>query len=75
MRYQYTSSGFKKSFSNNPLSIPEGVKLLLILNISIFILMELSGHKNTLFQVFGLVPIYVVQEHKFWQTITYLFII
>ena len=74
MRYQYTSSGFKKSFSNNPLSIPEGVKLLLILNISIFILMELSGHKNTLFQVFGLVPIYVVQEHKFWQTITYLFI-
>ena len=43
MRYQYTSSGFKKSFSNNPLSIPEGVKLLLILNISIFILMELSG--------------------------------
>ena len=74
MRYQYTSSGFRKKFSNNPLSMPEGVKLLLIINISVYILIELSGYKNTLFQMFGLVPISVIQEFKFWQTITYLFI-
>ena len=71
MRYQYTSSGFRKSFSNNPLSIPEGVKLLLIINVSVYILMELSGHKNTLFQMFGLVPISVIQEYKYWQAFTF----
>ena len=54
--------------------MPEGVKILLIINISVFILMELSGQKSALFQMFGLVPIFVIQEYKFWQVITYLFI-
>ena len=74
MRYQYSSRGFKQNFSENPLSLPNGVKLLLIMNIAVFILMEISGQKNILFQIFGLVPRAVFQEYKLWQTLTYLFI-
>ena len=36
--------------------------------------MELSGQKNILFQMFGLVPRAVLQEYKLWQTFTYLFL-
>lgn len=74
MRYQFSSRGFKQNYSGNPLSLPNGVKLLLMINIAVFILMELSGQKNILFQMFGLVPLSVVQEYKLWQTFTYLFI-
>jgi len=74
MRYQYSSRGFRQGFSGNPLLLPEGVKLLLIINISVFILMELLGQKNILFQLFGLVPQSVLQEYKLWQVITYLFL-
>ena len=74
MRYQYSSRGFRQNFSRNPLAVPSGVKLLIIINIAVFILMELSGQKNILFQMFGLVPLSVVQEYKLWQTFTYLFI-
>ena len=37
MRYQYSSRGFKQNFSENPLLLPNGVKLLLIINISVLI--------------------------------------
>ena len=36
--------------------------------------MELSGQKNILFQLFGLVPRAVLQEYRLWQTFTYLFL-
>ena len=74
MRYQYSSRGFRQNFSRNPLALPSGVKLLIIINIAVFILMELSGQKNILFQMFGLVPRAVLQEYKLWQTFTYLFL-
>ena len=74
MRYQYSSRGFRQNFSRNPLALPSGVKLLIIINIAVFILMELSGQKNILFQMFGLVPRSVLQEYKLWQTFTYLFL-
>ena len=74
MRYQYSSHGFRKNFTRNPLSLPNGVKLLLIINIAVFILMELSGQKNILFQMFGLVPQSVSHEFRLWQMFTYLFI-
>ena len=74
MRYQYTSRGFKQNTNRNPLLLPNGVKLLLIINIFVFVLMELSGQENILFQIFGLVPWAVFHEYKFWQTFTYLFI-
>ena len=74
MRYQYTSRGFRQNTNRNPLLLPNGVKLLLIINISVFVLMELSGQENILFQIFGLVPWAVFHEYKFWQTFTYLFV-
>ena len=74
MRYQYSSHGFRQNFRKNPLLLPNGVKLLLIINIAVFILMELSGEKSLLFQMFGLIPRAVLQEYKLWQTFTYLFI-
>ena len=74
LRYQYSSHGFRKDFSGNPLSLPNGVKLLLIINISVFILVELSGNKNILFSLFGLVPQAILKEYKIWQIFTYLFL-
>ena len=74
MRYQYSSRGFRQDSDGNPLFLPNGVKLLLIINIAVFVLMELSGQKNILFQLFGLVPRAVLQEYRLWQTFTYLFL-
>ena len=74
MRYQYTSSGFKQSFNRPTITIPSGVKFLLIINIIVFILIELSGQKNLLFRTFGLVPSLVWTKFKIWQLFTYLFI-
>ena len=74
MRYQYSSQGFKQRFNPSPLSVPNGVKILLIINIIVFILIEISGQRNILFQLFGLVPRSVIHEYKIWQTCTYLFI-
>jgi len=74
MRYQYSSQGFRQRFGQNPFVIPSGVKILLIVNIVAFFLIELSGQKNILFQIFGLVPRAVSQEYKLWQTFTYLFV-
>ena len=74
MRYQYSSRGFRRDSGSNPLLLPNGVKLLLIINIVVFVLMELSGQKNILFQLFGLVPRAVLQEYRLWQTFTYLFL-
>ena len=74
MRYQYTSSGFKQGYSRPFISIPSGIKFLLIANIVIYILLELSGEKNFLFRSFGLVPNLVWQKFKIWQLFTYLFI-
>ena len=74
MKYQYTRPGFKKGDSRSSISISGGVKFLLITNIVIFILMELSGEKHFLFRSFGLVPNVVWAKFKIWQLFTYLFI-
>ena len=74
MKYQYTSSGFKQGYHRPFISIPSGVKFLLITNIVVFILLGLSGEKNFLLRSFGLVPNLVWQKFKIWQLFTYLFI-
>ena len=74
MRYQYTSSGFRQSFNRPTISIPSGVKFLLIVNIVVFVLVELSGQQSLLFRTFGLVPSLVWSKFKIWQLFTYLFI-
>ncbi len=74
MRYQYTSPGFRRGFSRPTFTIPSGVKLLVIINIVVFILTELSGQRNILFSSFGLVPNQVWTNFKVWQLFTYLFV-
>ena len=74
MRYQYTSSGFRQSFNRTMITIHCGVKFLLIVNVVVFILIELSGQKSLLFRTFGLVPSLVWSKFKIWQLFTYLFI-
>ena len=74
MRYQYTSPGFRREFSRPTFTIPSGVKLLVIINIVVFILTELSGQRNMLFSSFGLVPNQVWTNFKVWQLFTYLFV-
>jgi len=73
MRYQYTSSGYKNDYSN-PLKITNGVKVLILINIIIFFLIEISGQRNLIFMTFGLVPHSILNEFKIWQTFTYIFI-
>ncbi|MBC8214866.1 MAG: rhomboid family intramembrane serine protease [Candidatus Marinimicrobia bacterium] len=74
MRYQYSSQGSKFGFSGLKLSTPNGVKLLLIINIAVFFLIELSGMKHQLFLIFGLIPNKVLQSGFVWQFVTYLFL-
>ena len=74
MRYQYTSKGFKDRLIPPTLTIPSGVKVLLIINIIVFILTELSGNRSKLFLSFGLVPSMVWTQLKIWQIFTYSFI-
>ena len=74
MRYQYTSPGFKQNIKQPLVSMPTGVKFLLIINIVVFILMGLFGEKALLIRSFGLVPILVWQKYYLWQLFTYLFI-
>jgi len=74
MRYQYTSPGSKQSFNHPSFTIPSGVKLLLVINILVFILMEIFGEKSFLFRSFGLVPSLVWGKFKVWQLFTYLFV-
>ena len=50
------------------------MKFLLIVNIVVFVLVELSGQQSLLFRTFGLVPSLVWSKFKIWQLFTYLFI-
>ena len=77
MRYQYTSKGYLNSLKqNNSLS---GMQILLIINISIFLLMEfllISNHSlhDSIFYNLALVPNDVYPGLELWQCITYLFL-
>ena len=75
MRYQYRSLGYKNQFRNTNSSFPRGVKLLLIFNIVIFLMVEISGMQFELFYSnFGLVPAKFWSSLMLWQPVTYLFL-
>jgi len=74
MRYQYTSTGFRSNQLPSNSSQNYGVKLILTLNITLFFIIELSGHKNIFIVLFGLVPNMVLFQLKIWQLFTYMFI-
>ena len=74
MRYQYTSPGAGNPFQTAVKNTPQGIKLLIIINIIVFAAVELSGVRGELFRQFGLVPSFVWQNFKIWQPFTYLFL-
>mgnify|MGYP001222206920 FL=1 len=78
MRYQYSSQGFKKNFNGNRPLLPAGVKLLLIINVAVFILMGAGGRglsefQTMLYEIFSL-SFFHSNEYRFWQIGTYLFV-
>ena len=74
MRYEYTSKGFKSSFNPPQFFIPQGIKNIIIVNIVIYILLELSGLKSDIFRQFGLIPVKTLFEANIWQPFTYMFL-
>lgn len=71
MKYQFQSN--PGEFSYRPSLFPDAIKILVSVNIGIFILQTLSGTENLLFQLFGLVPKLVWSQQMIWQPFTYLF--
>jgi membrane associated rhomboid family serine protease len=74
LRYQYTSRGFRNSFNPSQFFIPEGIKKIIIINIVVFFLIELSGLKFVIFKEFGLIPENLLFEMAIWQPFTYMFL-
>ena len=74
MRYQYTSSGFRSSFNPSQFFIPSGIKTIIIINVIIFVILELSGLKSDIFRQFGLIPSKLLFEATIWQPFTYMFL-
>ena len=74
MRYQYTSPGSYNLFSRDQFSLPQGVKNIIIANLAVFVLLELSGMKLNVFRNFGLTPSQVIFEFRIWQLFSYMFL-
>jgi len=70
MKYQYSNYNYN-NISHN---ISNGVKTLLIINITIFLISNLLGMRYEFFSKFGLVPYTFFQELNLWQPITYMFL-
>lgn len=74
MRYQYTSSGFNSSFKKSLFFVPKGIKIIITINIVVFVLLELSDLKFEIFRQFGLIPYKTLFNGKIWQPFTYMFL-
>lgn len=74
MRYQYTSPGSRGYRANFNWGIPDGVKIIILINVCVFVLIELSGFRFEIFELFGLVPEDTWRSLKIWQPLTYLFL-
>lgn len=72
MRYHYQSNFSRGSFSGSRL-FTDAIKLLVSINLIIFLLQTLSGQERLLFQLFGIVPLATWKQFMIWQPFTYLF--
>lgn len=70
MNSQYQFSGFDRRY----FATTKAVKLLIYINIIVFLLVEVSGLQNEIYRVFGLVPTDFLGAFKLWQPVTYLFL-
>ncbi len=73
MRYQYQSS-FSRGNYFGPRLFTDAIKLLISINIIIFLLQSISGQERILFQLFGIVPTNTFGQLMLWQPFTYLFL-
>lgn len=72
MRYQFQSD-FSRGSSFRPRLFTDAIKLLVSINILIFILQSISGQERILFHLFGIVPRDTWSRFMVWQPFTYLF--
>ena len=72
MRYQYQSS-FSRGNYFGPRLFTDAIKLLVSINVVIFVLQTISGQERILFQLFGIVPRDTWSQLMIWQPFTYLF--
>ncbi len=71
MKYQFQSN--PGNFAYRPALFTSAIKILVSINIGIFLLQTLSRVENLFFPLFGLVPKLVWSEAMVWQPFTYLF--
>ena len=71
MKYQFQSN--PGNFAYRPALFTSAIKILVSINIGIFLLQTLSRVENLFFPLFGLVPKLVWSEVMIWQPFTYLF--
>ena len=71
MKYQFQSN--PGNFTYRPALFTSAIKILVSINIGIFLLQTLSRVENLFFPLFGLVPKLVWSEAMIWQPFTYLF--
>jgi len=71
MRYQFQSN--PSQFSYKPSIFTDAIKILVSVNIGIFVLQTISGAESLFFPLFGLVPKLVWSQFMLWQPFTYLF--
>ena len=74
MRYQNRNIGFRGFNSYLNTNTPDGVKLILLINLIVFIITELFGFKYLFFPLFGLVPKLALTSYQLWQPLTYIFL-
>lgn len=72
MRYQFQSNFSRRGYLG-PRLFTDAIKLLVSINLGIFLLQTISGQERVLFQLFGLVPRHTWTHFMIWQPVTYLF--
>lgn len=72
MRYQFQSDFSRRGYFG-PRLFTDAIKLLVTVNLSIFLLQTISGQERVLFELFGLVPRQTWSHFMIWQPFTYLF--
>ncbi len=71
MKYQFQSH--QGEFSYKPTLFTDAIKIIISINIGIFVLQSLSQSNSLFFPLFGLVPKLTWSKLMIWQPFTYLF--
>ncbi|MCK5706226.1 MAG: rhomboid family intramembrane serine protease [Candidatus Aureabacteria bacterium] len=70
----YSTNNFSSRYSHGS-SLPSAVKVMMFINVIIFIVLQISEKLNFPFLgIFGLVPKFVTNNFMLWQIVTYMFL-